>query len=186
MDYELGAYQSTKFLIDRGHRTIAMLRAFPGFQPGVDRRRGYARALEEAGIRVDERLIQSVTFTGSNVSNIVHRLLVDTGVTALVDCSAREDAASLREGARRAGRTPGDDFEVVVWTYNNETEVLSEASAHLFLPVRESAAEGLELLAAWNRGERDDPIDIQYAPALFETMPTVEITPPERLFGEGF
>ncbi len=184
VDYELGAYQSTKYLIDRGHTSIAMLKAFSGFQPSLDRRRGYSRALAEAGIEPDERLIQSVNFTTTNNANIVHRLLVDTEVTALVDCSATEDAASLREGAWRAGRVPGQDFEVVVWTYSNERAVLPEATAHLFLPVRESAAEGLELLAEWYNGKREGPIDIQYAPTLFESMPNVEISPPERLFGE--
>lgn len=184
VDYEQGAYESTKYLIQRGHTCIAMLKAFSGFQPGRDRRRGYLRALDEAGIAPDERLIQSIDFSTANDANIVHRLLVDTKVTALIDCSATEDGANLREGARRAGRVPGKDFEVVVWTYSNETAVLHEAAAHLFLPVRESAAEGLELLAQWYRGQREEPINIQYAPTLLEIMPRVEITPPNRLFGK--
>lgn len=184
-DYELGAYMSTKYLIDRGHRSIAMLRAFHHYQPGVDRQRGYLRALEEANIAPDERLMQSVSFTVTDNANIVHRLLVDGKVTALVDCSATEDAWSIREGARRAGRIPGKDFEIVVWTYSTDSTVLHEACAHLWLPVREAAAEGLELLAAWHRGERKEPINLQYAPAMFESTPDVDITPSRRLFGLG-
>ena len=183
-DYEQGAYMSTKFLLDRGHRSIGMLRAFPNYQPGVDRRRGYLRALAEAGVEPDERLIQTVNFKAADNANIVHRLLVDEKVTALVDCSATEDARSIREGARRAGRTLGEDFETVVWTYSNDAAVLFEACAHLWLPVREAAAEGLEMLAAWHHGEFTGPINIQYAPVLFESMPDVEITQPMRLFGQ--
>lgn len=182
-DYERGAYLSTKYLIDRGHRSIAMLRAFAKYQPGLDRRRGYLRALAEADIAPDERLVQSVSFTASNNADIVHRLLVDGKVTALIDCSATEDAWSIREGARRAARVPGKDFETVVWTYSNDSIVLPEACAHVWLPVREAAAEGLELLAAWHRGETEGPINLQYAPALFESMPGAEITPSKRLFG---
>ena len=184
VDYELGAYMSTKFLLDRGHRSIAMLRAFPKYQPGVDRRRGYLRALAEAGLKPNERLIQAVNFKALDNATIVHRLLVDEKVTGLVDCSATEDAWSIREGARRAGRVPGRDFETVVWTYSNDAAVLFEACAHLWLPVREAAAEGLELLATWHRGESEGPINIQYAPALFETMPEIELTAPRRLFGQ--
>ncbi len=183
-DYELGAYMSTKYLIDRGHRSIALLRAFANFQPGLDRQRGYLRALAEAGIAPDERLMQSVNFKTNDNANIVHRLLVDGNVTAMVDCSATEDAASIREGSRRAGRVCGKDFEAVVWTYGNDAAVLTEACAHLWLPVREAAAEGLELLAAWHRGEREGPINIVYPPALFETMPNVEMTQSRRLFGQ--
>lgn len=185
VDYEQGAYVSTKFLLDRGHRHIAMLKAFSGYQPGLDRHRGYVRALREAGREPMDRLMQTVSFTASDNANIVHRLLVDEKVTALVDCSGTEDAWSIREGARRAGRVPGKDFEIVVWTYNNESAVLFEASAHLWLPVREAASEGLELLAAWHRGERQGPINLQYGPALFESMPHVEITQQRRLFGQN-
>lgn len=185
VDYEQGAYVSTKFLLDRGHKSIAMLKAFSGYQPGLDRQRGYLRALREAGIEPEERLVQTASFTAADNAHIVHRLLVDEKVTALVDCSGTEDAWSLREGARRAGRLPGRDFEVVVWTYNNESAVLFEAAAHLWLPVREAAAEGIELLAAWHRGERGGPINLQYAPALFESLPHVEITQQRRLFGQN-
>lgn len=185
VDYEQGAYISAKFLLDRGHRHIALLKALSGYQPGVDRHRGYVRALHEAGLEPMDRLMQTVNFTATDNANIVHRLLVDEKVTALVDCSGTEDAWSIREGARRAGRVPGKDFEIVVWTYNNESAVLFEAAAHLWLPVREAAAEGLELLAAWHRGEGSGPINIQYGPALFESMPHVEITQHRRLFGQN-
>ena len=39
VDYEQGAYASTKFLLDRGHKSVAMLKAFSGYQPGLDRQR---------------------------------------------------------------------------------------------------------------------------------------------------
>jgi len=182
VDYEEGAYLSTRFLLDRGHTRIAMLKAFTGFQPGVERRRGYLRALEEAGVAPDENLIRSVIFGASNIANVLHRLLVSSDVTALIDCSATEDATSLREGARRAGRTPGDDFEIVAWTYVDNAAVLSEATAHVWLPVREAAAEGFELLAAWTRGEREEPVRILYRPVLNEEVAHGEIARPRRLF----
>ncbi|MBI2425925.1 MAG: LacI family DNA-binding transcriptional regulator [Candidatus Hydrogenedentes bacterium] len=182
VDYEEGAYISTRHLINRGHRRIAILRAMSGYQPGLERERGYLHALEEAGIEPDERLMQSVTFGGSNIASIVHRLLVSTNATALVDCSATEDASSLREGARRAGRVPGKDFEVVVWTYTSNAVVLTEACAHIWLPVRESAAEGLELLADWYQKKNEGPVNIVYKPTLYETPMGAEIAPPRRVF----
>jgi len=182
VDYEEGAYLSTKFLLGRGHTRIAMLKAFPDFQPGVERRRGYLRALEEAGIAAQESLMQSVTFGARNIANVVHRLLVDEDVTALIDCSATEDATGLREGARKAGRKPGKDFEIVPWTYSDDGAVLSEATAHLWLPVREAAAEGFERLAAWVKGEGKGPIKILYRPILNVTVHGQEIPRPKRLF----
>jgi len=182
VDYEEGAYLSTKSLLDRGHKRIAMLKAFTGYQPGVDRLRGYRRALEEADLPFEERLVRSVSFGARNIANVVYRLLADRDVTALVDCSATEDGASLREGARRAGRVPGRDFDVIVWTYTHNAAVLSEACAHVWLPVREAATEGLELLAEWFYGEREGPINVLFNPILDEDVAQKEIQKPRRLF----
>ena len=182
VDYEQGAYMSTRFLLNRGHRRIAMLKAFAGFQPGVERRRGYTRALEEAGIPVQEELIRATNFGGADIARFTHRLLRDSNVTALIDCSATEDGNSLREGARRAGRTIGKDLDVVVWTYAENGAVLPEAAAHVWLPVREAAAEGLEQLAAWLAEEREGPIRLVYQPVLNQDVNGREVPKPRRLF----
>ena len=182
VDYEEGACISTKFLLDRGHKRIAMLKAFAGFQPGAERRRGYLRALNEAGLDEDPSLIRSARFDARNIANVVHRLLTDSSVTALIDCSATEDGTSLREGARRAGRIPGKDFEIVAWTYADNAAVLSEASAHLWLPVVEAAAEGLEQLSGWLNGEREGPINVVFHPVLYTRWAQVEVPKPKRLF----
>lgn len=182
VDYEEGTYLSTKFLIDRGHTRIAMLKAFEGFQPGVERMRGYKHALEEAGLPFEESLTRSVDFGAQNIGNVVQRLLSDRSVTALIDCSATEDATSLREGARRSGRVPGKDFEIVAWTYADRAAVLHEASAHLWLPVVEAASEGIEVLAEWLREERTGPIQVLYHPVLDVSAGKGEVPRPKRLF----
>ncbi|MBP8128226.1 MAG: LacI family DNA-binding transcriptional regulator [Candidatus Hydrogenedentes bacterium] len=182
VDYDEGTYLSVRLLIERGHKRIGMLKAFSGYTPGAERVRGYRRALEEAGLPFEETLIRAVDFQARNIANMVHRILDDDEVTALIDCSGTEDAQALREGARRAGRTPGKDFEVIVWTYVNDAAVLSEACAHLWLPVREAAADGLEQLAAWIEGEQEGPIQVLYSPTLYATAAKGEISKPRRLF----
>lgn len=182
VDYVSGAYLSTRFLLERGHTRIAMLKAFQGFQPGIERRRGYTRALEEAGLEVDEALIKNVTFGAKDLAQRVTELLQDRSVTALIECSATEDGASVREGMRQAGRRPGRDIEVVSWTYQQHASVLQEESAHVWLPVREAATEGIQQLADWTDGRRDGPIHILYQPELHETSGETEIQKPRRLF----
>jgi LacI family transcriptional regulator len=183
VDFEQGAYESTKFLLARGHRRIAMLKAFSGFQPGIERRRGYVRALEEAGIQPDETLIRGVSFDAQDVTRCVHRLLLDRKVTALIDCSATEDGASLRGGARRAGRTLGNDLEILTWSYREDEAVLPEACAQMWLPQYDATGEGFDELAAWFHGERQGPIHVIYRPTLLENVPEIEIARPRRLFG---
>lgn len=182
VDYEEGAYLSTKFLLDRGHTRISMLKAFHDYQPGVERYRGYLRAMTAANIAPSDGLVRSVSFGTRDLANAVYRLLLDTSVTALIDTSGCEDAESIREGAHRAGRVPGRDFEVVCWTYTHNAVVMSEACAHVWLPTREAASEGFELLAQWFEGERKGPIEVLYRPTLYLTPKDDEQPRPKRLF----
>ncbi len=206
VDYEKAAYISTKFLIDRGHKHIALLQAFHEYQPGLERVRGYKKALEEAGLtfsdvnikhvnfgaknvamRVHQLLadvnIKHVNFGAKNVAMRVHQLLADMKVTALIDSSGTENGDAIKEGFRRAGRKIGEDCEVVTWTYEEKGCVIRESSAHVWLPVRESASEGMEQLAKWIEGEREGPIKVLFNPILdLDRAQDKELEPSYRFF----
>lgn len=183
VDLEKASYLSTRHLLERGHKHIAMLKAFKDYNPSEERRYGYIRAMDEFGLTPRESLLRPVGFGTQEIANAVYRLLQDPKVTALVDSSGAEDAFSIREGARRAGRTLGKDVEVVTWTYTHGAVVMSEACAHVWLPVREVTADGLDLLASWflNEGQ-DGPIQLLYNPTLYETPIGQELTRPLQLF----
>ena len=182
VDYEEGARLSTEFVVGRGHRRIAMLCGFEGFQPGVERMRGHHRALEDAGIACERSLVRFVGFDPEGVASAVQELLADPSVTSLVDASGTENGPGLREGARRAGRVIGRDFDLVVWTYADNTAVVREATAHLWLPVREAAAQGIRQLAEWLEGRREGPIMVLRTPVIDTRPKEAEVPPPRRLF----
>ena len=182
VDYEEGARMSVEFLINRGHRRIAMLGGFAGFQPGLERMRGYLRALEDAGIPFDPALTRFVGFETGGVATGVRELLADPTVTALVDASGAENGWALHEGAGRAGRIIGRDFDLVAWTYVNNAVVAHEAAAHLWLPAREAAAQGIGQLAEWLAGRRSGPIKVLHSPILDSHPKEGEVPLPGRLF----
>jgi LacI family transcriptional regulator, galactose operon repressor len=182
VDLEEAAYVSTTCLIERGHRRIAHLTSFDGYNAGDERRAGYARALREADIEFDERLVRGATFEVHEIEALVHRLLMERGVTALIDSSAAQDAETIREGARRAGRALGQDTEVLCWTYSDKAAVMSEAFAHVWIPIREALFEGLEALAQWYVGESQGPVQVLYRPTLRETQGLEEVSKPRAVF----
>lgn len=182
VDYEDAAYRSAKHLLERGHKHIGMLKAFGGFYPGRERELGYRRALEEEGIPFNGHYIQSVSFEKSDVAAHVRDILKHTEVSALIECSGTEDARAVREGAHQAGRIPGKDFEIVDWSYIDNTCVLSEACAHMWLPVREAAAEGLVQLARWIEGTGQGPIEVLYHGTLVDSNGYQEVSQLKRLF----
>lgn len=183
VDYEQAAYKSTRYLIERGHRRIALLRAFKGLHPGLERLRGYQRALSEAGIPYDERLVRSTGMSGESVAAGTHFLLAQEHVTALIDSSCMEDGESLREGAARAGKHFGKDgIELVAWSYLKDMAVCREATAHVWLPMREAASEGLMMLADRVYGRAEGPIRVIYPPVL-QDYPIEQLLPkPKRFF----
>jgi LacI family repressor for deo operon, udp, cdd, tsx, nupC, and nupG len=57
IDNERAGYDATKYLIDKGRRRIGLLTTEVRSQSSIDREKGYKRALQEAGIPLDENLI---------------------------------------------------------------------------------------------------------------------------------
>jgi LacI family transcriptional regulator len=57
VDNEGGAYQATKYLIELGHRRIGVLMGLESISTQVKRVDGYKRALQEAGVAIDQTLI---------------------------------------------------------------------------------------------------------------------------------
>jgi LacI family transcriptional regulator len=182
IDIEEGAFLSADYLAKRGHKRIAMLKPFQNMQPGRARRRGYARACDIHGIVFDEDLVRPTTFASADVINAVFRLLSDPTVTALIDSSGGENAESIREGARRAGRILGKNVEVLPWTYSPNATVLNEACAHVWLPLREAIAEGFEHLEKWFRDEAEGPIQVLYRPVLREGRGEDEVGEKQTVF----
>ncbi len=183
VDYEKAAYISTKFFIERGHKHIALLQSFDQYQPGLERIQGYKRALEEFRIPFNEKNIRTVNFNPKNIMLRVYQLFSDTQITALIDSSGTENGDALQEGIKRAGRKIGENCEVLTWTYEEKGSVLSEASAHVWLPVRESATEGMELLAKKIRVNEQEPIKVLFSPILdINRKNDKPIEPPYRFF----
>jgi len=74
-DNEGGGRLATRHLIEQGHRRIAILVA-PSYYTTGRRLRGYRKALREAGITVDERLVVALDHgSASEAADATHQLL---------------------------------------------------------------------------------------------------------------
>ncbi len=63
VDNEGGAYRATRYLIGLGHTRIAHIAGTAGHPDAADREAGYCRALTEAGLPINERLMVAGLFT---------------------------------------------------------------------------------------------------------------------------
>lgn len=75
VDNEGGAYRATRYLIGLGHTRIAHIAGTSGHPDARARKTGYCRALMDAGLPVDERLIVESQFTEESGLAAVEELL---------------------------------------------------------------------------------------------------------------
>lgn len=103
-----GAHTAVKRLIDKGHRHIGMLGASPDAYPSIrERRAGYDRALQEAGIT--ERYYADCSPYRAEAATTVTRLLnKNPQITAIFGCNDEVAIAAVNEAQRGGLRVPED------------------------------------------------------------------------------
>jgi LacI family transcriptional regulator len=109
LDNEGAAYNAVRHLIAGGHRRIAMLSGRASISTTTERIAGYRRALREAGLEVDERLIVSGASTsegGAAAATIV--LDVDPPPSAIFSGNNLMSIGALQAIANRGLVVPDD------------------------------------------------------------------------------
>lgn len=91
---ELGGYQATKELLDKGHRRILLLHGPMYISSAEERLDGYKRAYREIGAEYDEELIQEVPVTLSHSNQKRYKEILNrknfTAIIAFSDMLAWE------------------------------------------------------------------------------------------------
>lgn len=100
-DNKLGAYLAVKYLTDLGHRKIGFIRA-PLDQPAaLERLEGYKQALQEAGIKYDENLVEEGYFQVEEGYRAMERMLkkkpLPTAIFGINDEAAIGAMKAIRE-----------------------------------------------------------------------------------------
>lgn len=99
LDNEFAAYQGTRAMLDRGHRHIALIDANQRFSFVTRRLAGYKRALQEAGIPFDPKLVRHVDLSPPLARSAASELL-QMGADAFV-CVNELVFFGARAGARQ-------------------------------------------------------------------------------------
>ncbi|WP_229256583.1 LacI family DNA-binding transcriptional regulator [Duganella lactea] len=113
MDNEYGAYLAVRHLIELGHRHIAFISGPTNNTDAADRLAGYTRALREAGIAIDARLIVEGNFHEASGMLAMNRLF-DTGQPFTAVFAANDlSAYGARLALYRKGVRVPDDISLV-------------------------------------------------------------------------
>jgi len=157
-DEELGGYTATRHLIEAGHERIAMINIQPpdsDLPAGIGRLAGYRRALAEAGIAEDPRLILSGMGVVEDGLALTQDLLaVDSRPTAIF-CGNDRTAWGAYRALDSAGIRVGEGCSIVGFD-NHEmiAPYLDPGLTTMELPYEQMAREALGILLA---GDTDSP-----------------------------
>ena len=109
LDNEGAAYGAVKHLIAAGHRRIAMLSGRASISTTTERIAGYQRALREAGIDLDDRLLVSGASTSEGGALAANAVLdVDPPPTAIFSGNNLMSIGALQAIANRGLVVPDD------------------------------------------------------------------------------
>jgi LacI family transcriptional regulator len=113
LDNELGGYLATQALLKLKHRKIAYITGILDFVDAQQRLKGHKRALAEAGIAFDERLLQEGDYHETGGANALNRLF-DKGLPfSAVVCANDDMAAGAMAAAHDRGLRLPEQLSIV-------------------------------------------------------------------------
>jgi len=147
VDNSAAAASAVRHLIELGHRRIGCITNAPlTYTAASDRLAGYRRALEEAGLEADPRLVVEAAFNAASGRQAMAELLARDGITAAFvasDVVALGAAAAIRE----AGLRIPDDIALVGFDDIPLAAFFDPPLTTIRLPARDlGVAAGLALL----------------------------------------
>ncbi len=139
--------RATEFLIDLGHRRIALVNGLEAMDFALRRRQGYLQALETRGIAADPALMTSGEMTETNGYRAGRAMLAAPDPPTAAVVSSIIMAIGLRRAAEERGLKLGRDVSVV--THDDDLSYLrnGEDDVPMFTATRSSVREAGRIAA---------------------------------------
>lgn len=164
--------KAVKYLIEKGHRRIAIITGHKDDRAvGGQRLSGYKRALAEAGIAYDEDLVGYMEedipeFTTENGYAVAKKLLSRTDFTALF-CISDITAIGAYKAISEAGLTVADDLSVVGFDGIDLGRFTIPSLTTISQPKDKMVKSSVDLLMKAINGD-DTPRQLVYSASLLE------------------
>lgn len=148
-----GALDATRFLIERGHRRIALITGPLAIPSALDRLRGYRLALEEAGIGYDPALVTEGTFLKeSGYQTVREWLQQDKPLPDAWFCSNDLMAFGALQALREAGLSVPGDVAIVGFDDVPEAASCAPPLTTVAQPMAEMGALAVRLVTSMIEG----------------------------------
>jgi LacI family transcriptional regulator len=171
-----GAWLGVRHLLDLGHRRIAMITGRPDLQSAQLREDGYRLALTEAGVPIDEELIQLGAFDPEIAREAARRLLTRGDRPTAVFAANDQSALTTMEVAAEMGLRVPEDLSVVGFDNVPEAALADPPLTTVEQPIRQMGHRAMELLVRLIRAEPVTTNHIRLATRLVPRQSTRELS----------
>jgi LacI family transcriptional regulator len=145
-DHQLGGYLATRHLLELGHTRIACIAGPSSITPSAERIIGYRKALEEAGLPYDEKLVLRGDYHAQSGMDITHTILrMDPRPTAIFALNDLMALGALRAAAE-AGCSVPSDLAVVGYDDLELSHFTNPPLTTIAQPKTEIGAQAVDLL----------------------------------------
>lgn len=145
-DHELGGYLATRHLLDRGHRCIATITGVRARRVAQSRLRGYRRALAEAGVALDEQLVDEANWQLEQAFTSTTRLLRRRPEITAIFAQNDQMAVGAMSALRSLGRRVPRDVAVIGYDDIPVAAYVVPALSTVRVPFAETGAEAMRVL----------------------------------------
>ena len=146
IDYFEAAYEAVKVLINNGHKRIAFVSGPMSYTITQYKLAAYKKALEDAGLVVDESLIVSEEGTyDSGLASYEEMSQVESAPTAYF-AGSDELAIGIIHGVQDAGKQVPTDIEVISFENSKLARMVRPQLSSVVLPLYDIGAVAMRLL----------------------------------------
>lgn len=174
------AKEMTAYLIDLGHRKIALIRGDPTHSATVERERGFRAAVATAGLRSQDVAVEQGMFTFRSGLDAAERLLDRPVPPTAIFASNDDMAAAVVSVAHRRGLDVPGDLSVVGFDDTAPATTVWPELTTIRQPVSAMAATALELLLADLRHRRGGGVALSQEVVLSHELITRGSSAPPR------
>ncbi len=157
IDYEQAAFEATQFLIEQNKAVPALVSGLEETHINQLKYKGYARALNEAGLSVDESLIVKGDYSYSSGIEAVNQLLEENKKPEAIFVASDEMALGVIHGIQDKGYRVPDDIEVFGFDNTRLATMVRPTLSTIVQPMYDIGAVSMRLLTKYmNKEEVQD------------------------------
>jgi DNA-binding LacI/PurR family transcriptional regulator len=153
-DEEQGAYNAAAYLIEHGHKRIAIIEGREGFKSAENRKAGFLRAIRHFGIYLTEGLRKPGLYDLESGFTAMQQLLQLPQRPTAVFCCNDEMALGAIKAATEAGIRVPDQVSIVGFDDTVFSAYITPALTTVRRPLEQISREGASLLLAAIEGNK--------------------------------